>query len=403
MSQNPIVAMPEDGPSPSSDPTKKETSHRKSILGESLSMLKSFFLRIDEKPFRAKQVLQWVHQRYVTSFEDMTDLSVILRQKLAEHFYIPTRTVLSEQKSSDGTRKWLFATESGSAVEAVYIPETQRRTLCVSSQVGCELNCRFCHTATQGFERNLSSAEIIAQLWFVNSLLRDEDLPLISNVVFMGMGEPLRNMGAVVPALEIMLDDHAYGLSKRRVTVSTSGVIPGIEELSQKIDVAIALSLHAPDNATRDRIVPLNKRYPLEQLLPAVSKYLAQFERKNHVTLEYVMLKEVNDSELQARQLSNLIHKYFSGRAKLNLIPFNPFPTTQFECSTEKQMMRFAQILKDRGILTTVRKTRGSDILGACGQLAGDVRDKTRRRQRYLQELASSRYLSQHTAEQVVL
>jgi 23S rRNA (adenine2503-C2)-methyltransferase len=331
-----------------------------------------------------------VHQKYARSFEEMTDLPVSLRSKLSEYFYFPECRVISEQKSFDGTRKWLFLTDSGSSVEAVYIPEPQRRTLCVSSQVGCELNCRFCHTATQGFERNLSAGEIVSQLWFVNRFLRQENLPLISNVVFMGMGEPLRNLDAVLPALELMLSDYAYGLSKRRVTVSTSGVVPGIEALAERLDVAFALSLHAPDNSTRDQIVPLNKKYPLEVLLPAVQRYLDTFDRKNHVTLEYVMLKDVNDSEKQARQLGNLIHKYFSGRAKLNLIPFNTFPTTQFQSSSQEHIQHFAQILRDKGILTTIRKTRGPDILGACGQLAGDVLDKTRRRQRYLQELASA-------------
>lgn len=380
--------------------TMQKIKPKRNILGQTPETLRSFFLSIGEKPFRAIQVIQWIHQKYALSFDEMTDVSLSLRSKLSEYFYFPELKVLSEQKSSDGTRKWLFSTDSGSAVEAVYIPEPQRRTLCVSSQVGCELNCRFCHTATQGFERNLSAAEIVSQLWFANRFLREENLPLISNVVFMGMGEPLRNLDAVLPTLELMLSDYAYGLSKRRVTVSTSGVVPGIEALGNKIDVAIALSLHAPDNETRDKIVPLNKKYPLEVLLPAVQDYLDRFDRKNHVTLEYVMLKGVNDSEKQARQLGNLIHKYFSGRAKLNLIPFNTFPTTQFECTPAQDIQNFAQILKDKGILTTVRKTRGPDILGACGQLAGDVHDKTRRRQRYLQELASQNPSSE--AQQIV-
>lgn len=383
---------------PSGDLSEKP---RRNILGETPASLRSFFLSIGEKPFRATQVIQWIHQKYAISFDEMTDISLSVRKKLDGEFYFPQRRVLSEQKSFDGTRKWLFATDSGSAVEAVYIPEPQRRTLCVSSQVGCELNCKFCHTATQGFERNLSMAEIISQLWFANRFLRDENLPLITNVVFMGMGEPLRNLDAVLPTLELMLSDHAYGLSKRRVTVSTSGVVPGIEALGDRVDVALALSLHAPDNETRDKIVPLNKKYPLEELLPAVQQYLDRFDRKNHVTLEYVMLKGVNDSEKQARQLGNLINKYFSGRAKLNLIPFNTFPTAQFECTPAPEIQRFAQMLKDKGILTTVRKTRGPDILGACGQLAGDVHDKTRRRQRYLQELASQTPLSSQQGQPI--
>lgn len=368
-----------------------------SILGFTKEALEEFFVKHGHKTFRAKQVMQWIHQRFVNSFTEMTDLSKDLRVFVTEKFSFPCVEIIKDQKSTDGTRKWLLKTSTGSAVEVVYIPEETRATLCVSSQVGCELNCQFCHTATQGFERNLSAAEIVSQLWFVNKTLFEENLSLpkeqqsmlVSNVVFMGMGEPMRNLDAVIPAIKIMMDDFAYGLSKRRVTVSTSGVIPGIERLAQETDVALALSLHAPDDLTRSKIIPLNRKYPLEDLLPAVSAYLNHQDRKMHVTLEYVMLKDVNDSDKQAYTLAKLVNRYFPGQAKVNLIPFNPFPTTKFESSSYEVIRRFSDIVRSKGIITTIRKTRGQDIFGACGQLAGDVLDKTRRRQQYLQKVSS--------------
>ncbi|NBW56895.1 23S rRNA (adenine(2503)-C(2))-methyltransferase RlmN [bacterium] len=371
---------------------------RQHILGMTQEALEQFFVQHHEKPFRGRQILQWMHQRFVPSFDEMTDLSKKLRLFIAEHFYYPSVEILRDQRSDDGTRKWLLKTSTGSAVEVVYIPEETRATLCVSSQVGCELNCQFCYTATQGFERNLSAHEIVSQLWFVNKTLTEENalLPehlhsqLVTNVVFMGMGEPLRNLDSVIPAVQVMMNDYAYGLSKRRVTISTSGVVPGLERLAQETDVALALSLHAPDDQTRSQIIPLNKKYPLDVLLPAVVDYLDAHDRKMHVTLEYVMLNGVNDSEKHAYTLAKLVNRYFPGRAKVNLIPFNPFPTTKFESTSMEQIKKFAEIVRSKNnIITTVRKTRGQDILGACGQLAGDVLDKTRRRQQYLQKIQS--------------
>ena len=380
-----------------------ESIEKQNVLGLSRAQWEVFFKDHGEKPFRAQQILQWVHQRFVSSFEEMSNLSKPLRSLLEQHFFFPAIEVVSSQHSVDGTRKWLIRTETlKSAIEVVYIPEEKRKTLCVSSQVGCVLNCQFCYTATQGFERNLTSSEIIGQVWFVQNLLRKEyleDRPDaditgikygISNVVFMGMGEPLLNLDAVLSSVSLLTDDFSYGLSKRRVTVSTSGVIPGIDELAKHTDVALALSLHAPTNDLRDKLVPINKKYPIEDLPPAVARYLDHADRQMHVTIEYVMLAGVNDQIYHAQQLSKLIGRYISGRAKINLIPFNTFPTTKYTCSSPEVIREFAEVLRQKDIITTIRKTRGPDILGACGQLAGDVQDKTKRRQKYLQEMSQS-------------
>jgi len=374
---------------------------KKNVLGLSRAQWELFFQEHGEKPFRAQQILQWVHQRFVSSFAEMTNLSKALRILLEEHFCFPVIEVVSSQRSVDGTRKWLIRTETQqSSIEVVYIPEEKRKTLCISSQVGCELNCQFCYTATQGFDRNLSAAEIVGQVWFVQKELKEEylehhpDVDIvgikfgITNVVFMGMGEPLRNVEFVLSSLSLLTDDFAYGLSKRRVTVSTSGVIPGIEALAEYSDVALALSLHASTNDLRDKLVPINKKYPIEDLLPAVVRYLDRAGRNMHVTIEYVMLAGVNDQIYHAQQLAKLIGRYLSGRAKINLIPFNTFPTTKYTCSAPEVIQAFADVLRKKDIIATIRKTRGPDIFGACGQLAGDVQDKTKRRQKYLQEVS---------------
>jgi len=372
-----------------------QVEEKKNIVGMSQSCLETFLKEKGEKPFRAQQILQWVHQYFVHDFDEMTNLSKDLRSKMKEWFYFPEIEVASHQISTDGTEKWLIKTEDKrSAVEIVLIPEETRKTLCISSQVGCELNCQFCHTATQGFDRNLSSGEIISQLWFVQSLLlkrqkaetdSNQHSP-VTNVVFMGMGEPLRNCDAVLIAVSVFTSDFAYGLSKRRVTISTSGVVPGLEQMILKTDVALALSLHAPNDELRSELVPINKKYPIDLLMTTVAKYLKSSQRQIHVTIEYVMLQGVNDHIKHAQQLAKLIGRYVSGQAKVNLIPFNSYPTAKYQCSSFDAIKAFADVLRAKDIITTIRKTRGPDILGACGQLAGDVLDKTRRRQKYLQE-----------------
>ena len=339
------------------------------------------------KPFRARQLQKWVHQRNVSQFEDMTDLAREFRVKLAAHCVVKAPAVLTEQRSSDGTRKWLFDVGQGNAIESVFIPEDDRGTLCISSQAGCNVGCRFCSTGHQGFNRNLTAAEIIGQLWWArHELLKDKDSSrlsasdkttdprVISNVVMMGMGEPLLNYDAVVTAVRLMLDDNAYGLSRRRVTVSTSGVVPMIDRLAQDCPVALAVSLHAPNDALRDELVPLNKKYPLAELLAACERYL-NFAPRDFITFEYVMLDGVNDSDQHARELIQLARQV---HCKLNLIPFNPFPASGLKRSTPLRIKNFSQSLNEAGIVTTVRKTRGDDIDAACGQLAGEVQDRTR-------------------------
>jgi len=345
--------------------------------------LTEWFREKGHKPFRAHQVERWVHQFGQADFGAMTDLAKTLRSWLADEAKVLPPAVVSDKLSDDGTRKFLFDVGGGNAIETVFIPEDDRGTLCVSSQAGCALDCSFCSTGKQGFNRNLSTAEIIGQLWQANRLLgyydalaksRDTDR-VISNVVLMGMGEPLANFDNVLGALRLMLDDHAYGLSRRRVTVSTSGIVPAIDRLAAECPVALAVSLHASNDALRDQLVPINQKYPLAELLAACNRYLKVAPR-DFITFEYVMLDGVNDTDSDARQLVEIARQV---SCKYNLIPFNPFPGSSYKKSKTERIRRFAEILQSAGIVTTTRKTRGDDIDAACGQLAGQVKDKTRR------------------------
>lgn len=345
--------------------------------------LKTWFAEMGEKPFRARQVLRWLHRAGVTDFADMTDVAKSLRAKLSEVAGVTLPVPIRDSVSLDGTRKWLLDVGNHNAVECVYIPETNRGTLCISSQAGCALDCAFCSTGKQGFNRNLSTGEIIGQLWLANQLLGgfDPEKPaeerIISNVVMMGMGEPLANFDNVVAALRLMLDDNAYGLSRRRVTVSTSGIVPAMDRLADACPVALAVSLHAPNDALRDKLVPINQKYPLRELMAACQRYLKVAPR-DFVTFEYVMLDGVNDREQDARELIALTRDV---PCKFNLIPFNPFPQAPFAKSRPERIRRFGEILLQAGIVTTTRKTRGDDVDAACGQLAGQVQDKTKRTQ----------------------
>lgn len=359
------------------------------LLDFDLESLTAFCEQLGEKRFRATQLFRWIHQRGASSFDQMTDLAKSLRQKLATCAHISALPVVSEHQSADGTVKWLFDVGAGNAVETVFIPEDDRGTLCVSSQAGCAVGCRFCSTGHQGFSRNLSTAEILAQLWFAEHTLRQRlgvSERVISNVVMMGMGEPLQNYGALLPALRAMLDDHGYGLSRRRLTVSTSGIVPMIDRLAVDCPVALAVSLHAPNDALRDNLVPLNRKYPLDELMQACVRYLAHAPR-DFITFEYCMLDGVNDQPEHAQQLIHLVRSYAHGRAwcKFNLIPFNPFPASGLQRSAQPQVLAFGKLLNDAGIITTVRKTRGDDIDAACGQLAGEVQDRTRANERMAQ------------------
>ncbi len=355
------------------------------LLGLDLDGLVQFCDQLGEKRFRATQLYRWIHQRGVADFEQMSDLARSLRQKLAGVARVAALPLVSTHRSADGTLKWLFDVGDGNLIESVYIPETDRGTLCVSSQAGCAVGCRFCSTGHQGFSRNLSTAEIVAQLWFAEHTLRRElgrTERVITNVVMMGMGEPLQNYTQLLPALRIMLDDHAYGLSRRRVTVSTSGVVPMIDRLAQDLPVALAVSLHAPHDALRDSLVPLNRKYPIDELLQACGRY-QRFAPRDFITFEYCMLDGVNDQPEQARALVDLMRRHAGTlSAKFNLIPFNPFPASGLKRSAFERVQSFAEILLEAGIVTTVRKTRGDDIDAACGQLAGDVQDRTDVQQR---------------------
>ena len=351
------------------------------LLDYDLEGLAVFCDRLGEKRYRAVQLFRWIHQKGASNFDEMTDLAKSLREKLKVSAHIQALKVISQHISADGTIKWLFDVGAGDAVEAVFIPEDGRGTLCVSSQAGCAVGCRFCSTGHQGFSRNLSTGEITAQLWFAEHFLRKhlkQEIRQISNVVMMGMGEPLQNYSELVPALRVMLDDHGYGLSRRRVTVSTSGVVPMMDRLGLDCPVALAVSLHAPDDALRDNLVPLNKKYPIAELLEACNRYLVHAPR-DFITFEYCMLDGVNDQAEHASQLVKLVQKYSDGRVwcKFNLIPFNPFPASGLLRSRPEQITVFANVLTDAGIFTTSRKTRGDDIDAACGQLAGDVMDRT--------------------------
>jgi 23S rRNA (adenine2503-C2)-methyltransferase len=339
--------------------------------------LAAWFAQQGEKPFRARQVLRWMHQRGEADFNAMTDIAKSLREKLLATATVSPAPTISDKLSADGTRKFLFDVGNRNAVETVFIPEDDRGTLCVSSQAGCALECAFCSTGRQGFNRNLSTAEIIGQLWQANRALGATagGERIISNVVLMGMGEPLANFDALVPALRLMLDDNAYGLSRRRVTVSTSGIVPAMDRLAEACPVALAVSLHAPTDGLRDKLVPINRKYPLAELMAACQRYLVHAPR-DFITFEYVMLDGVNDSEADARALLHLVREV---PCKFNLIPFNPFPDSGFRRSPAERVRRFATLLIDAGIVTTTRKTRGDDIDAACGQLAGRVQDKSRR------------------------
>ncbi|MCE3043819.1 23S rRNA (adenine(2503)-C(2))-methyltransferase RlmN [Legionella sp. 16cNR16C] len=352
------------------------------LLNFNYQQMQNFFLELGEKKFRAQQVMQWIHQAGYHDFSQMTNLGKALRERLSQIAEIRLPEIVACQQSKDGTCKWLLKLDCGNCIETVFIPEANRGTLCVSSQVGCALNCSFCSTAKQGFNRNLSTAEIIAQVWLAVRTLSKEDGhhdKHITNVVMMGMGEPLLNFDNVVAAMDIMMDDLAYGLSKKRVTLSTSGVLPDLERLREVSPVALAVSLHAPNDELRNVLVPINKKYPLEQLMKLCKSYFKD-EPKRKVTFEYVMLKGVNDQPEHARQLVKLLKDIPS---KVNLIPFNPFPLTQYERSSKEAIDAFRDILVSKGINTITRKTRGDDIDAACGQLAGEVKDRTTRSQRW--------------------
>ena len=349
---------------------------------------------LGEKPFRARQVMKWLYGKGVRDVSAMTDVAASTRARLAELSTLALPRVDTDATSRDGTRKWLFALEDGNRIETVYIPEKERGTLCVSSQVGCALDCSFCSTGRQGFNRNLTVAEIVGQLWLARALLERDGgggdgagagrgAGRITNVVMMGMGEPLANYRALVPALRIMLDDDGFGLSKRRVTVSTSGMVPWMDRLTKDVDVALAVSLHAPNDALRDELVPINRKYPIEELMAACTRYTVG-DRAKHVMFEYVMLDGVNDGPAEARELADLIGNC-GFAAKVNLIPFNPFPGSGYARSSRGRIERFARVLEDRKIITLKRTTRGDDIDAACGQLAGDIEDRSRRELRFVE------------------
>ena len=356
------------------------------LLGLDARRLQSYCAGLGEKPFRAKQLMRWIHHAGVDEFGAMTDMSKALRDALAREAVIAAPRVLRDTTAADGTRKWLLDVGTGNAIESVFIPEEKRGTLCISSQAGCALECSFCSTGRQGFNRNLTAEEIIGQLWIANKSLGrgvSEDRP-ISNVVMMGMGEPLANFENVVTAMRLMLDDHAYGLSRRRVTLSTAGLVPGIDRLREECPVSLAVSLHAPHDALRDELVPINRKYPIKELLAACQRYI-EVAPRGYVMFEYVMLAGVNDSVDQARALAALVKGV---PCKVNLIPFNPFPGIQYQRSSPEAIDRFRDVLMHAGLIATVRKTRGEDIDAACGQLAGQVQDRTKRVRRREGELA---------------
>ncbi len=375
-------------------PLKVTTAEKVNLLDLDLPALTEFFVGLQEKNFRAQQVFKWIHQKGVADFSLMTDLSLSLRKKLPEVCEIRAPIVAREDVSSDGTRKWLMKVEGGNYIETVFIPEKDRGTLCVSSQVGCALNCSFCSTATQGFNRNLTVSEIIGQVWRAAQRLRELSLeakseieaeePKITNVVMMGMGEPLLNFDAVMSALSIMRHELAYALPRRRVTLSTSGVVPNIYRFSTEADAALALSLHAPNDALRNQLVPINKKYPIAMLMDACRQYTVD-KPNRHVLMEYVMLRGVNDSVEIAKQLVKILEGI---PCKVNLIPFNPFPGADYERSKVEDIQAFRAVLMRAGLVTTLRKTRGEDIDAACGQLVGRIVDKTRRNERFLQKTA---------------
>ncbi len=386
-------------PQSPSAPTQKSVE-KVNLLGLSRSQMEKFFEEIGEKKFRAGQVMKWIHQFFVTDFAEMTNISGKLREKLEKICVIEAPEVVHKNYSKDGTRKWVFRVGDGegSLVETVLIPADDktgaRKTLCISSQVGCALDCSFCSTGKQGFQRDLNQAEIIGQLWMANYSYM-EDVPVlerersVTNVVMMGMGEPLLNYDAVLNSMRIMLDDFAYGMSKRRVTLSTSGVVPKIDQMVKDIDVALAISLHAPNDELRNELVPINKKYPLEQLIAACQRYIAKDgneSSRKHVTIEYVMLDGVNDSLTHAQEMIKLLKNLPS---KINLIPFNPFPHAPYGRSSRNKIISFQKALSDAGFVCTIRQTRGDDIDAACGQLVGQVADRTRRAEQWKKKVAA--------------
>ncbi|MFT6916413.1 MAG: 23S rRNA (adenine2503-C2)-methyltransferase [Motiliproteus sp.] len=362
-----------------------QTPEKINLLGLSKNKMELFFESIGEKKFRATQVIKWIHQNGASSFDEMSNVSKALRQKLNEIAEIRPPEIVSEEISKDGTRKWVLRVDGGSSMEAVLIPDGKRRTLCVSSQVGCSLNCSFCSTGKQGFNRNLTTAEIIGQVRIAilsyGAVDTTEDQRRVTNVVMMGMGEPLMNFGPVVDAMSLMMEDNAYGLSKRRVTLSTAGLVPGIDRLAEVTDVSLAISLHAPNDALRTELVPLNKRYPIAEVLAAGRRYLASCNDKRVITIEYTLMRGVNDLPEHAHELVQVLKTL---PCKLNLIPFNPFPNSGYLRPHREVIERFKEITTYSGLITTVRSTRGDDIDAACGQLVGQVEDRTRRSQKLI-------------------
>ena len=358
---------------------------RINLLGMPRQKMLDFFSSIGEKPFRAKQVMQWIHQYGVHDFEEMSNISKVLRSKLSSIAKIEGPDIIFQDISSDGTRKWVMKMPGGSSIETVLIPEGNRGTLCISSQIGCALDCSFCSTGKQGFNRNLSAAEIVGQIWQAlasfENIDRVNDRP-ITNVVMMGMGEPLLNFDNVMDAVSVMMDDYAYSISKRRVTISTAGVVPAIDKMSGLTDASIAISLHAPTDELRNQLVPVNKKYPIDMLLASVKGYLGQLSDKRKATIEYTLLAGVNDRKVHADQLIDLLRDF---PCKINLIPFNPFPGSGYKKPSNLEVRQFKEWLVNGGYITTVRTTRGDDIDAACGQLIGQVEDRTRRSERYIQ------------------
>lgn len=360
------------------------TVGKTNLLGLTQPQMEQFFESIGEKRFRAGQVMKWIHHFGVDDFDAMSNLGKALREKLKACAEIRGPEVVSEDISADGTRKWVIRVASGSCVETVYIPQDKRGTLCVSSQAGCALDCSFCSTGKQGFNSNLTAAEVIGQVWVANKSFGTVPAKIdraITNVVMMGMGEPLLNFDNVVAAMQIMMDDLGYGISKRKVTLSTSGVVPMIEELAKHVDVSLALSLHAPNDALRNELVPINRKYPLAMLLDACQRYISQLGEKRVLTIEYTLLKDVNDQPEHAVQMIELLRNV---PCKINLIPFNPFPHSGYERPSKNAVRRFQELLQQAGFNVTVRTTRGDDIDAACGQLVGKVMDRTRRSERYI-------------------
>ena len=356
-----------------------EQQEKINLLDLTRAQMQAFFVELGEKPFRADQVMKWIYHFCIDDFDKMSNINKVLREKLKARCVIEAPVVVTRQDSSDGTIKFVMGLSGGQEVETVWIPEKDRRTLCVSSQVGCALDCSFCSTAQQGFNRNLTVAEIIGQVWRVAQIIGSYgdtgDKP-VTNVVMMGMGEPLLNLNNVVPAMELMLEDYGFGLSKRRVTLSTSGVVPALDLLREKIDVALAISLHAPNNELRNELVPVNRKYPMEEFLAASRRYVANSKANDKVTVEYVMLEGINDSMEQAHELA---HALKDTPSKINLIPFNPYPGSPYKRSSNSRIDRFNKVLQEYGFTVIVRKTRGDDIDAACGQLVGDVIDRTKR------------------------